>query len=340
MDKYVIITPEAKGTFFNRLNYLYLAVGSHLNREGMEGRTLRYSKVFLSDSKNQVTELNDSLLYKDLLVHASCTVIEQPPLCGSKISVLVKTSDDETPVLFQSLRLTADESDHCNSYDQTRKLFDKYLQSLDGTGLTMERNLVRTWIYVENIDANYQGVVTARNDVFAQQGLNRNTHYIASTGIGGSTPENNSCVAMDFLTLPDVKPEDIYYLQAIDHLNPTYEYGVAFERGTRVTLPGKWQYFISGTASIDKEGNVVWPGDIKRQTGRLLENIGALLSDGGATMNDIQYFLIYLRDISDYTVVEALMNRLYPDIPHLIVEARVCRPGWLIEMECIAEKKI
>ncbi len=104
-------------------------------------------------------------------------------------------------------------------------------------------------------------------------------------------------------------------------------------------MPTKLQFFISGTASIDKHGAVVYEGDVVRQTGRLLENIGALLKDGDATMNDIQYFIIYLRDISDYQTVEHLMQQFYPQIPHIIVEAKVCRPGWLIEMECIAEKE-
>ena len=140
------------------------------------------------------------------------------------------------------------------------------------------------------------------------------------------------------ITIPGIDETDKKYLQALDHINPTHEYGVAFERGTCVTLPGKQQYFISGTASIDQHGNILYHGDIVRQTGRLLENIGALLKDGGATMNDIRHFIIYLRDISDYSTVEHLMNQFYPQTPHLIVEARVCRPGWLIEMECIAEK--
>ena len=215
--------------------------------------------------------------------------------------------------------------------------------------MTMERNLVRTWIYVTNIDVNYQGVVEARNDIFDKEGLTADTHYIASTGIGGATPVRHAAVAIDFLTFPGIKEEDKKYLQALEHLNPTHEYGVAFERGTRVTLPThcsnsdgsqhfKQQYFISGTASIDKLGNVVYEEDIVRQTGRLLENVGALLKDGDATMNDIQYFIIYLRDISDYHTVDRMMQQFYPQIPRIIVEAKVCRPGWLIEMECIAEK--
>lgn len=229
-------------------------------------------------------------------------------------------------------------------------LFDKYLKTIEGTDMTMERNLVRTWIYVTNIDVNYQGVVEARNDIFDKEGLTADTHYIASTGIGGATPVRHAAVAIDFLTVPNIKEENKKYLQALEHLNPTHEYGVAFERGTRLTLPThssnsegsqqfKQQFFISGTASIDKRGDVVYEGDIVRQTGRLLENIGALLKDGDATMNDIQYFIIYLRDISDYHTVDRLMLQFYPQIPRIIVEAKVCRPGWLIEMECIAEKE-
>ena len=203
---------------------------------------------------------------------------------------------------------------------------------------------------MKSIDVNYQGVVEAHNDVFDQQGLTAETHYIASTGIGGATSVRHASVAIDFLTVPGIREEDKQYLQALNHLNPTHEYGVAFERGTRLTLPAhtlhpegsqqfKQQYFISGTASIDKHGDVVYEGDIVRQTGRLLENIGALLKDGDATMNDIQYFIIYLRDISDYHTVDRLMQQFYPQIPRIIVEAKVCRPGWLIEMECIAEKQ-
>ena len=339
MDQYIIISPEAKGAFSDRLNFLYLALGNHIDKESMENRHLQYCKVFLSDAQNQKAALKESLLYTEFLSKQACTIVEQPPLNGSKISLLVKTTDNTTLVIFQSLRLSEEEAVGKTSYEQTRMLFDKYKKSVEGKGLTMERNLVRTWIYIAHIDVNYQGVVEARNDVFDQEGLTANTHYIASTGIGGSTPVRHAVVAMDFLTIPDIEETDKKYLQALDHLNPTHEYGVAFERGTRVTLPDKQQYFISGTASIDKHGDILYPHDIVKQTGRLLENIGALLKDGNATMNDIRYFIIYLRDISDYQTVRHLMLQFYPQIPHIIVEARVCRPGWLIEMECVAEKE-
>ena len=353
MDKYTIISPESKGTFNDRLNFLYLKLGNYLDSENIENRTLQYCKVFLSDSQNQAKDLEESLLYQEFLKETNLTVIEQAPLNGSKISLLVKTSDEKTPFLFHSLRLTQQEAKCLDSYQQTVTLMMKYLDYLkqrnlvasvesnhSAETLTMERNLLRTWIYVNDIDNNYKGVVDGRNDIFDTENLTKDTHFIASTGIGGATPTKNVSVAIDFLTYPGIKESDKKYLQALDHLNPTHEYGVAFERGTRLTLPGKEIFFISGTASIDSHGQVMYEGDVVRQAGRLLENIGALLKDGEGTMNDIQYFIVYLRDISDHLTVERMMQQLYPQIPHIIVEARVCRPGWLIEMECIAEKNI
>jgi enamine deaminase RidA (YjgF/YER057c/UK114 family) len=192
---------------------------------------------------------------------------------------------------------------------------------------------------VRDIDTNYDGVVKARNDVFRQHGLTADTHFIASTGIGGRSLGKNVCVAIDFLTASNIQPDDKLFLHALDHLNPTHEYGVAFERGVRISLPRKYQYFISGTASINNRGEVINIGNVTKQTERLLENIEALLADGEATMNDVKYFIIYLRDLADAPVVESYMNKAYPDVPRIITYAKVCRPAWLVEMECIAERE-
>ena len=151
MDKYIILSPEAKGSFNDRLNFLYLKLGNYLDTEKVENRTLQYCKVFLSDSQNQIKEFEESLLYQEFLKGASLTIVEQTPLNGSKVSLLIKTTDDATPILFHSLRLTEEEAKDKNSYEQTRMIFDKYQQAISKTGMTMERNLVRTWIYVAHI---------------------------------------------------------------------------------------------------------------------------------------------------------------------------------------------
>lgn len=339
MDKYTIIPARGGGSFTERLCELYTSAGRYLDTEAQQNRRLTYSKVFLSDAKNQQAELTASALYRGLLAQGSISIVEQPPLDGAKISLLLKTGDcTGSGFLLHSLRLTAGEAEQADAYGQTSLLFEKYLALIAPMGLTLAQHCIRTWIYVSDIDSHYAGVVSARNDIFARHGLTAETHYIASTGIGGETPERGVCVAIDFLTLPTVKEHDKKYLKALTHLNPTHEYGVAFERGTRLTMPSQQLFFISGTASIDHRGRVLYPGNVTRQAGRLLENIGALLADGGATMADIRYFIIYLRDVSDYQCIEQFMTEAFPHIPHIIVSARVCRPEWLVEMECIATR--
>jgi enamine deaminase RidA (YjgF/YER057c/UK114 family) len=336
MERYTIIAAELKGTFAERLSDLCDKVGNYLLKERQNGRQLHYTKIFLSDAQNQYQRLVESPLYQDLLGETAISVVEQAPVDGSKISLLMKTAEGEPDFMFHSLRLTEGETKGMNSYTQTIMLFEKYLRMLKEHGLRLDTHCVRTWIYVGDIDNNYAGVVKARNDIFNHYGLTIDTHFIASTGIGGNTQTRSACVAMDFLTFPKINESDKTYLKALDYLSPTHEYGVAFERGTMLRHNSKKSFFISGTASIDKHGNVIYVGDVMRQANRLLENINALLKDGGATLDSAKYFIVYLRDISDYAAVEEFMKQRFPSVPHVIVQAKVCRPEWLIEMECIA----
>ena len=295
-------------------------------------------RFFLSDARSQAAELRKALEGFEWpapvgggVQAPAVSIVEQPPLDRSRITALVGTSSERPSWLFHSLRLTEAEAQGLDSYAQARLLFDKYLDIIRPMGLELKTHCVRTWIYVRDIDSNYAGVVKARNDVFAKEGLSHLTHYIASTGIGGATECLNALVAMDFLTYPQLEEKDKTYLKALSHLSPTHDYGVAFERGVKL---GDGQIYISGTASIDKYGQVLHPGDVTAQTERLLENIGQLLAEGGSSIDQVPYFIIYLRNSSDYGTVDAYMQKRFPAVPRILVEAPVCRPAWLIEMEC------
>ncbi|MDE6503547.1 MAG: hypothetical protein K2K78_03675, partial [Muribaculaceae bacterium] len=77
---------------------------------------------------------------------------------------------------------------------------------------------------------------------------------------------------------------------------------------------------------------------ILAQTERMTENIEVLLSEGGCGFSDLAHLIVYLRDISDYKAVDNYFASRLPDVPRLIVHAPVCRPGWLVEAECMAIK--
>ena len=179
----------------------------------------------------------------------------------------------------------------------------------------------------------------ARNQVFFTQGLTEQTHFIASTGIGGRQQDAQVLTQMDNYAIDGIQPEQVHYLYAPTHLNRTSDYGVSFERGTYVDYDDRREVFISGTASINNKGQIEHPKDIVKQTHRMWENVEALLNEAECTYEHVGMMIVYLRDISDYKIVSRLFKERFPEKPCVIVHAPVCRAGWLIEMECIAVKK-
>ena len=286
-----------------------------------KGATLVWKRYFVSDISNQ----------KHLFDNNVFSVVQQPPLNGSKISVLAYfiSAQNSYKHLFTGGMFCREG----NTFEQTTSIFNNYAGQLQQHGLSLAGNVIRTWIYVQDIDNHYGDMVSARNYIFAQKGLVE--HSIASTGIEGRGVHSGVHVTMDAYAA-DVNPEQITFLKAETHLNPTCEYGVLFERATAVDYADRRHIFVSGTASIDNRGEIIAPFDIKRQLTRTLENIDALLKEGNAAMKDIAHFIIYLRDSGDYSFVKNYFDSNFADTPRIIVHAPVCRSGWLIEIECIA----
>ena len=227
-----------------------------------------------------------------------------------------------------------------NSEYQTRLLLNEYVMLLMEEGCTLKDNAVRTWLFVNDVDLNYGGVVRARNQVFFTQGLKHDTHFIASTGIGGRQQDPNVLCQMDNYAIKGIKEEQVHYLYAPSHLNRTSDYGVSFERGTRIDYGDRRHVFISGTASINNKGQVMYERDVVKQTRRMWENVETLLAEAGCTFDDVPLLIVYLRDTSDYAVVKALYEERFAGKPYVIVHAPVCRSGWLVEMECMAVKAV
>ena len=76
------------------------------------------------------------------------------------------------------------------------------------------------------------------------------------------------------------------------------------------------------------------------QTLRMWENVETLLKEAECTFDHVGHLLVYLRDIADYIVVREMFEERFPNIPKVYLQAPVCRPGWLIEMECMAVRTI
>ena len=121
-----------------------------------------------------------------------------------------------------------------------------------------------------------------------------------------------------------------------------YPSKVSFSRGMRVELEGAVLLFISGTASVDEQGRSVHPGDIKAQTRRTFHNITGLLESEGADWHDIVRTTCYLADFRHYDEFNGVRNAFYmeqglnPLPASTCIEARICRPELLVEIEALA----
>jgi enamine deaminase RidA (YjgF/YER057c/UK114 family) len=220
--------------------------------------------------------------------------------------------------------------------DQTRDIFANLTDALASQGGTIGDHCVRTWLYLKDVDVFYQDMVTSRRDVFQRHGLTADTHYIASTGIEGACAHRYDLVAMDAYSALGLAPGQMSYLNDFDSLSPTKDYGVTFERGTRIAYGDRAHLFISGTASIDGAGRVVHPGDVLRQLDRALANVDALLHAGQASLSDMMHLTVYLRDPADFARVKGYLSERLAGLPVAIVHGAVCRPEWLIEVEGVA----
>ena len=333
-EYHLMISPSGTDSFYEQLSAVNQTLADFRNdHDDMYPDFVRY---FVSDTSNQ------EQIVKDAASELNCpvSVIEQPPLSGSKVSAWVHLVKRSLPSAYRHLWHASMRGTGSDPVSQTDSIFRNYAECLGAEGCTIPENCIRTWLFVQNVDVNYAGVVKGRRDFFDEIGLTKDTHYIASTGIAGRTAEPSSMVMMDAYSVEGLAEGQITYLKGSTHLNPTHEYGVTFERGTAVDYGDRRQVFISGTASIDNRGEIVRPGDVRGQTLRRLENVEVLLDEAGCGFDDVMHMIVYLRDISDHAVVRAMFEERFPAHPKVFVWAPVCRPGWLVEMECMAVKQI
>jgi enamine deaminase RidA (YjgF/YER057c/UK114 family) len=131
----------------------------------------------------------------------------------------------------------------------------------------------------------------------------------------------------------------------LECLNEAYDYAKpsSFVRGMRLELGNIVLLLISGTASIDENGVSVHIGDFRAQLHRTYYNITKLLEAEGCTWHDIVRTTCYLRDIDrDYDAFNEERTKFFNELglnpvpASTGIQAHLCRPELLIEIEAIA----
>lgn len=360
--------PEDMGPDFpKQVRSMYENLFRTLVEEGAAPRDVLVEKVYFCDIKAQYDTLIDIRSefynrYNHSRYHPSSTLIEQRPcdprqLCELQAyavfpspgkEIMIKTSErmvalpDGRRISSPGKVVEIGDRKHIfisnvlgsgsDFATQARTMFEVGQSLLQEVGADF-RDVVRTWIYLADIDGDYESFNRERRSFFARAGVERRP---ASTGIGGVPFPTELGCALDIYAILSEEPMEIVPMHTRT-LNEAFEYGSDFSRGMRVVDGEKITLFISGTASVDEEGRTAHVGDPRAQIERMLLNVETLLVNQGANFADLISGITYLkRPEFVETFDEVLQSQGIPRFPNSLLVADICRPELLCEFEAIA----
>jgi enamine deaminase RidA (YjgF/YER057c/UK114 family) len=215
---------------------------------------------------------------------------------------------------------------------QTLSLFERIAAALASCGM-QPTDIVRTWLYLDRLLEWYDPFNRVRTDWFREQGIF--DHMVpASTGIGAANPFGAALTA----GLIAVQPlSDAATIQAVrSPLQCSAEdYASSFSRAVEVAVHDHRTLYISGTASIDPDGNSLYLGDAERQIALTMEVVAAILESRGMSWNDASRGIAYFKNITQDKPIYDAYCRAHniPAFPLAISHADVCRDDLLFEIE-------
>ena len=98
--------------------------------------------------------------------------------------------------------------------------------------------------------------------------------------------------------------------------------------------------FCSGQVAIDPVTNNVFLGDVKLQTEMVMKNIEGVLKASGLTFHNVIKTTIYLTDMKDFTAVNEVYGRHFPQNPpaRSTVAVAGLPKGVNVEIEVLAHR--
>jgi 2-iminobutanoate/2-iminopropanoate deaminase len=96
--------------------------------------------------------------------------------------------------------------------------------------------------------------------------------------------------------------------------------------------------FCSGQIPLDPATGKMVEGGIEAQTERALRNLEAVLAAGGASLPAVVKTTVYLADLADFPVMNAIYGKFFPENPpaRATVQAAKLPAGALVEIDAIA----
>lgn len=106
----------------------------------------------------------------------------------------------------------------------------------------------------------------------------------------------------------------------------------AYAQGIRM---GNW-LFVSGQGPVDPDAGTVTASTIEEQTTQTIQNIRAILEDGGATLADVVRCTVHLSDLALFERFNAVYASFFPDPKPARTTVGSQLAGILVEIDAIA----
>jgi 2-iminobutanoate/2-iminopropanoate deaminase len=107
-------------------------------------------------------------------------------------------------------------------------------------------------------------------------------------------------------------------------------YSVAIRAGDLV--------FTSGQLGLDPQSGTLVPGGIEAETRQALTNIRHVLEDSGSSLDSVVKTTVYLKDMVDFTKMNAIYAEFFPGNPpaRSTVQVAALPKGGSVEIEAVA----
>lgn len=99
--------------------------------------------------------------------------------------------------------------------------------------------------------------------------------------------------------------------------------------------------FCSGQVALDPASGELGPDDVQAQTRRALENLSAVLSEGGATLGDVVKTTVFLVRMDDFAAMNEVYGEYFSSEPpaRSTIAVAALPKGARVEIEAIAVRR-
>jgi enamine deaminase RidA (YjgF/YER057c/UK114 family) len=252
------------------------------------------------------------------------------------VGTLIKRKNGEELSLMSVTGCSSGKRSALDFVDETREVYAKINRVLTRCGFSI-RNIVRTNFYIPELLENYGLFNQCREEFFRSHADNLGS-YPASTCIKANSMHNSQIVA----NIIAVKSEFDLEVEPIrtGKQCEAPEYGKLFSRGMMLSSDKFSRVYISGTASINRNGESVFQDLPREQMMFTIECVQELLKNSNMTFDDVTASTIYMKRKEDFTVFQEVRQKsAIRNIPMVCAIADVCRDELLFEMDLIAHKE-